>query len=563
MLNYEILTAPNYSFRINSSGNVAQSTGLLFDLSGHGIDNSGTKVVQFTNSYENNITYALLDLSRNYVNGFDLSGANLLRIAGTDVSGVGYIHNTSAVNAFTTDSSGNLWVGGVGMQVKTNYGADAYVTEAESMFVVPKTGTVAPTRFINVDVSGCNDIIKVNNTMIASVVDVSGVCRNFASSGSIVTIDSSIVLPRIASQTAAFSMTHAPRIGGVVIEEDSAMDLSGHRLVAFTRSGTTGTDVSGFYVVRTNTTNTGTDIASATDANPITAAGAAPGILFDLSLNKLGYNPDRNQLYVGANRGTNSNNALLIVPLDAPANVYHTDCDLSNNALFAYAPATSTTASSVDGSGFMIIAPNPTVAGTRQKLVLDSSGSVFDTLTLTDVSGINAMTNVQGTDSNGYLYNYLYLVDASRNSFNISGDNRKAKLAQIKLSARNANDGNYFDGSGVTFMHGLFSTSDSFAPIGISNISSDSTGNVFTCGRNILTIQKPGQTNNFISGEAATGSTNPVPGAGPIINDTLNSEASPTELTEDLLGGRPHGNTNDCLGQTLQGNITDLIKPRF
>jgi hypothetical protein len=558
MSNYEILTAPNYSFRINSSGNVAQSTGLLFDLSGHGLDNSGTKVVQFTNSYENNIAYALLDLSRNYVNGFDLSGANLLRIAGTDVSGVGYIHDTSAVNAFTTDSSGNLWVGGVGMQVKTNYSSDAYVTEAESMFVVPKVGTVAPTRFINVDVSGCNDIIKVNNTMIASVIDVSGSCRNFGS-GSTVTIDSSIVLPRIESKTTGFAVTHAPRIGGTVIA--AAMDLSGHRLVAFTRSGTTGTDVSGFYVVRSNTNGAGA--VSETDANSGTAAGAAPGILFDLSLNKLGYNPDRNQLYVGTNRGATANSALLIVPLDAPANVYHTDCDLSNNALFAYAPATSTTASSVDGSGFMIIAPNPTVAGTRQKLVLDSSGSVFDTLTLTDVSGINAMTNVQGTDSNGYLYNYLYLVDASRNQFDISGNNRKAKLAQLKLSASNANDGDYSDASGVTFMHGLFSTSDSFAPIGISNISSDSNGNVFTCGRNILTIQKPGQTNNFISGEAATGSTNPVPGAGPIINDTLNPEASPTELTEDLLGGRPHGNTNDCLGQTLQGNITDLIKPRF
>jgi hypothetical protein len=548
MSNYEILTAPNYSFRINSSGNFAQSTGLIFDLSGHGIDNSGTKVVRFTNSYENNIAYALLDLSRNYVNGFDLSGANLLRIAGADVSGVGYIDNTSAVNAFTTDSSGNLWVGGVGMQVKTNYSADANVTETESMFIVPKTGTVAPTRFINVDVSGCNDIIKVNNTMIASVVDVSGACRNWATSGYSINIDSpAITLPVIESKTVPFSMTHAPIIGGVA-KAATPMDLSGHRLVAFTRSGSAGTDVSGFYVVRSNTNGAGA--VSETDAVS-GAAGAAPGILFDLSLNKLGYSSERKQLYVGTNRGATAKSALLIVPLDSYDNVYHTACDLSNNALFAYAPATSTTASSSDVSGFMIIATNPTVAGTRQKLVLDSSGNPFNTLTLTDVSGINAMTTVQGTDSNGYLYNYLYLVDASRNQFDISGNNSKAKLAELKLSTRHGNTGNYSDASGVTFMHALFSTSNSFAPIGISNISSDSNGNVFTCGRNILTIQKPGQTNNFISGEVATGSTNPIPGAGPTINDALNPDASATESSIDLLGGHPHG------------NVTDLTKPRF
>ena len=561
MSNYEILTAPNYSFRINSSGSVSQSTGLIFDLSGHGIDNSGTKVVRFTNSYENNIAYALLDLSRNYVNGFDLSGANLLRIAGADVSGVGYIHDASTVNAFTTDSSGNLWVGGVGMQVKTNYSAGANVTETESMFIVPKTGTVAPTRFINVDVSGCNDIIKVNNTMIASVVDVSGACRNWATSGYSINIDSpAITLPVIESKTEPFPMTHAPRIGGVAIG-NSAIDLSGHRLVAFTRSGSAGTDVSGFYVVRSNTNGAGA--VSATNANSATAAGAAPGILFDLSLNKLGYSSERKQLYVGTNRGATANRALLIVPLDSYDNVYHTDCDISNNALFAYAPATSTTASDTDVSGFMIIASNPTVAGTRQKLILDSSGNPFDTLTLTDVSGINAMTTVQGTDSNGYLYNYLYLVDASRNQFDISGNNSKAKLAELKLSTRHGNTGNYSDASGVTFMHALFSTSNSFAPIGISNISSDSNGNVFTCGRNILTIQKPGQTNNFISGEVATGSTNPIPGAGPTINDALAPEPSATESSIDLLGGHAHGNVNDCLNQTLQGNVTDLTKPRF
>jgi hypothetical protein len=558
MSNYEIITAPNYSFNVNS-GVATKSIGLTLDLSGHGIDNSGTKVLKYATSYNNAISYALLDLSRNYVNGFDLSGANLLRIAGSDVSGVGYIHNTSAVNAFTTDSSGNLWVGGVGMQVKTNYSADANVTGTRSMFVVPKTGTIAPTTFVNVDVSGCNDIVRVNNTMIASVVDVSGVCLNFAASGYSRTIDSSITVPVLESKTSAFSVTHAPRIGGKAIE--AAMDLSGHRLVAFTRSGSAGTDVSGFYVVRTNTNGAGA--VSATDANPDTAAGAAPGILFDLSLNKLGYASERNQLYVGANRGANSNNALLIVPLDSYDNVYHTDSDISNNALFVYAPATSTTASSADVSGFMVIAPNPTVAGTRQRLILDSSANTVGTITLTDVSGINGMATVQGYNSSGALYNYVYLVDASRNQFAIAGDNRKAKLAQLSLSARNTNNGNFSDGSGVTFMHSLFSTSDYFAPNGICDIVSNSNGNIFTCGRHILTIQNPTQTNNVTSGEAATGSTNPVPGAGPTINDALSPEPSATEVTENLLAGRPHGNTADVLRIEILGNILDLIKPRL
>jgi hypothetical protein len=560
MSNYEILTAPNYSFRVNTSGNITQSTGLILDLSGHGIDNSGTKVLQTANSYENSISYALLDLSRNYVNGFDLSGSNLLRITGADVSGVGYIHNASAVNSFVTDSSGNLWVGGVGMQVKTNYSAGTTVTGTTSMFIVPKVGTVAPTRFVNVDVSGCNDIIKVNNTMIASVVDVSGVCRNFAASGSTVTIDSSIVLPVIESNTAAFSVTHAPSAGGVA--RAAAMDLSGHRLVAFTRNGLAGTDVSGFYILRTNTNGLG-NVVSTTDANPDTPAGAAVGIKFDTSLNKLGYASERNQLYVGPNRGANSNNALLIVPLDVSSNVYHTDCDISNNALFTYAPATSTNVANSDVSGFMVIASNPTVVGTRQKLILDSSANSFDTITLTDVSGINGMTSVQGYDNSGYLYNYVYLIDASRNQFTVSADNRKAKLAQLLLSTRHTNTGDYSDASGVTFMHNLFSTSNSFAPNGICSIKSDSNGNVFTVGRHILTIQNPVQTNNIIIGEATTGSINPVPGAGPTINDALAPEPSATELSIDLLGGHQHGNTNDILRLENQGSIFDLIKPRL
>ena len=557
MSNYEIITASNNSFRINS-GVAVQSTGLVLDLSGHGIDNSGTKILKVAHSYENSIGYALLDLSRNYVNGVDVSGANLLRIAGSDVSGVGYIHNASGVNAFTTDSSGNLWVGGVGMQVKTNYSAGANVTGTRSMFVVPKVGTVAPTSFINVDVSGCNDIVKVNNTMIASVVDVSGVCLNFGS-GASRTIDNSITVPVLASKTDVFSVTHAPRIGGVAIA--AAMDLSGHRLVAFTRNGTQGTDVSGFFVVRGNINGTPNTV-STTDAAPGTA-GPAPGIKFDISLNNLGYSSERNQLYVGANRGANSNNALLIVPLDSKDNVYHTDCDISNNALFTYAPATSTTASSADVSGFMVIAPNPTVAGTRQKLILDSSGVIVDTITLTDVSGINGMATVQGYNASGALYNYVYLVDASRNQFTSAADNRSAKLAQLTLSARNANTGNFSDASGVKFMHNLFSTSDYFAPNGILNIVSDSNGNIYTCGRHILTIQNPTQTNNVISGEAAIGSTNPIPGAGPTINDALAPEPSPTEVTADLLAGRPHGTTTDVIRLELQGNILDLIKPRL
>jgi hypothetical protein len=470
--------AHNFTFYV-SGGITTNSNGTILDISGIGADLSGTQMLKIAPIDNKDSFYTLLDLSNNTIETIDCSGSNIIRVTNGVVLGVGYISNPSSVSSFVCDTSGNLWVGGNAMSVKTNNAGSA-VDNAESMFIIPFKTPTQPTAFVHVDVSGCNDICPVRNLMVASVYDVSGRCLNFASGSSSVTVDST-VFPRLNAATSAFQTYISPRVGGKAIDDSAYTDVSGHRLVAFARSGTTGYDVSGFYVLRQNTTN-------GNGVTPSTVTGIAdvdaPGIRYDISLNKIAFEKSTNNLYVGTNANTYATSKLLIVPLDVSSNVITTH-DISFNALFAYAEPTSSTAGDVDGSGFMFICPNPSQIGT--KVLLDSSGVTFDTLTVSDVSGVNAMATVMASDGTSN-YNYLYLVDASRNTVGATDFNTKLKLALIKLSTRRANDGNYLDGSGISF---VFSNSSNDFPISssyIRDIRVDADGNVFLAGHQIYTI---------------------------------------------------------------------------
>jgi hypothetical protein len=425
--------------------------------------------------------YTLLSAIGHSIQNIDCSGFNIIRSANGAIKGVGYISNPTAVNAFVCDTSGNLWVGGDSMSVKDNYYGSS-VSNAESMFVIPYITTTQPTAFSHADVSGCYDICPVRNLMMATVLDVSGRCHNWAASGGSRTVDNT-VFPRIGANTAAFNMYTAPSAGGVAID-DTTMDLSGHRLVAFARSGTTGYDVSGFYVVRQNTTNANGSTASSVTG--LSGSSSGNGIRFDISLNKMAFEVSRNKLYVGTNVN-NANSVPLIISLDASANVVVGNYDISHNALFAYAAPTSTTANAVDGSGFMFVCTNPSSAGARPIIRLDASGTHFDTLTLHDVSGVNAMATVVASDGTNN-YNYLFLVDASRNTVGVNTYNNMLKLALIKLSSRSENTGQYSDGSGVSFLFSNTSRDFPLSYINIRDIRVDANGNIFLAGHHIYTI---------------------------------------------------------------------------
>ena len=467
----------NYTFSI-LDGTFTKSNGSILDISGIGADLSGTQMLKIAPIDNESSFYSLLDLSNNSISLTDCSGFNIIRVANGSILGVGYISNPTSVNAFTSDTSGNLWVGGNAMTVSRS-SQNSVIANTESMFMIPYNTPTLPTAFLHVDVSGCNDICPVRNLMMATVVDVSGRCLNFAS-GTNASLDvDGTTFPRLNDASAAFDVYTSPQAGGAPVEATKA-DVSGHRLVSFARSGTTGYDVSGFYIVRQNTTTGNGSTASSTTG---LVAGSNPGIKYDISLNKIAFETSRNQLYVGTST-TGASSKLLVVPLDASSNVY-AGHDISHNALFAYAAPTSTTSGAVDGSGFMFICESPSISNSR--LLLDASGATFDILTLKDISGVNAMTSVMASGGTSN-YNYLYLVDASRNTVTNSGANEKAKIAEIKVSARSVNDGYYFDGSGVTFYLNPAGSTFPLSSTYVRDIKADANGNVFVAGHQIYTI---------------------------------------------------------------------------
>jgi hypothetical protein len=480
MADFKYNGAHNFTFTV-SDGLITNSKGIILDISGIGQDLSGTAILKIAPIDNKDSFYSLLSAKGHTIQNVDCSGYNIIRTANGTIKGVGYIDNPTAVNAFVSDTSGNLWVGGNNMTVKDNYYGSS-VSNAESMFIVPYITSTQPTGFSHVDVSGCYDICPVRNLMMATVLDVSGICHNWAASGASRTVDNT-VFPRIGDNTAAFNMYTAPSAGGVVINE-TAMDLSGHRLVAFARSGTTGYDVSGFYVVRQNTTNANGSTASSVTG--LSGSSSGNGIKFDISLNKIAFEASRNKLYVGTNVN-NANSVPLIVPLDTSANVVVGNYDISHNALFAYAAPTSSIAAAADGSGFMFVCTNPSAAGARPIIRLDASGTHFDTLTLLDVSGVNAMASVVAPNG-GNNYNHLFLVDASRNTVDVNTYNNMAKLALIKLSSRSDNTNNYYDGSGVQFTISNSGANVPLSYVNIRDIRVDANGNVFIAGHYIYTI---------------------------------------------------------------------------
>ncbi len=469
----------NFTFTV-SDGLITNANGTLLDISGIGADLSGTAILKIAPIDNKSSFYTLLSAKGHTIQNVDCSGYNIIRTANGTIQGVGYIADPTVVTSFITDSSGNLWVGGDNMSVKDNYTGSS-VSNTESMFVIPYKTPTQPTAFINVDVSGCNDICPVRNLMVATVTDISGVCLNYASgSTASLTVDGT-VFPRLTGATAPFNVYTSPSAGGVAVAATKA-DVSGHRLVAFARSGTTGFDVSGFYIVRQNTTDGNGSTASSVTGLSGSASGL--GIKYDISLNKLAFEASRNKLYVGTNKN-NANTVPLIVSLDASANVVVADYDISHNALFAYAAPTSSTSTDVDASGFMFVCTNP--SSLRPKIRLDASGTSFDTLNLIDISGVNAMTSVVASDGTNN-YNYLFLVDASRNTVNSNDYNNMLKLALIKLSSRNENTYDYKDGSGVQYNISNIGTNFPLSYVNIRDIRVDANGNVFIAGHHIYTI---------------------------------------------------------------------------
>jgi hypothetical protein len=462
---------PNYVGNV-LSGNYTNGRGTILDLSGFGVDLSNTqilKVAPFNNNQ--NSFYALMDLSRNYVNKVDCSGANIIRVSNGTVRPVGYIHNSNNVNAFVCDTSGNLWVGGDSMLVKANE-PGSLIANTTSIFTVPLlSNTPQPTGLINVDVSGCNDLCPVEDLMMGSVVDLSGVCLNFSNTSTLTV--GNVVFPRIRDNTSAFSMTISPYAGGPNIPSVGLnTDLSGHRLVAFRRSGLTGLDVSGFYVLRSNQGGS-TAVGDVANTSYVNLNGS-------LSFKNISFDSGRNKLY--AVRDVDDKHPVMI-PLDISSNVTTVAYTVKRDAQLKYASPTSTTLGAVDSSGFMVVCTNPSTANTRPVVRLDSSGSNFGTLTLIDVSGVRAMD--VATTSN---LNHILLVDASRNSFNVEDPtkNTKGKIGIISLSSRSSNTNNYTDGSGIRFVQGGISEFNyDISGAYIRDLKVDSCGNVFMGGHQI------------------------------------------------------------------------------
>jgi hypothetical protein len=472
-----------------ASGVYQNAGGVVLDLSGNGVDLSNTAVVKVA-PFDNNKNsfYALLDLSNNFVNNVDCSGANIIRVLNGSVLPVGFVNNSSLVNAFVCDTSGNLWVGGHQMEVKRNYSDNTFISKAENMFIVPRIGTVQPTVFNHVDVSGCNDICPVEDLMFASVVDVSGKCLNYGATHNVQV--GSVVFPRILGNTLAFNMYFSPLSGGVALD-DKDMDLSGHRLVAFSRVGNYGNDVSGFYVVRGNSDNNNGPADDELGDNPAPTTPVPGGINYDLSLNKIAYDSDRNNLYVIRNQ---NDKHPIVLPLDVSSGAYTSDYTVQSDALLKYAEATSSTAGAVDSSGFMVVCQNPTTEAERPIIVLDSSGMAFSGLSLLDVSGVVAMDTVVAPYG-GSNYNYLFLVDASRNVVRDRDDskNAKAKIAELWLTSRSYDyTGEYRDGSGISFIHGGNSSFNyDVSGAYIRDLRVDACGNVFLGGHQIFIQNNP------------------------------------------------------------------------
>ena len=472
-----------------ASGVYKNAGGVVLDLSGNGVDLSNTAVVKVA-PFDNNKNsfYALLDLSNNFVNNVDCSGANIIRVLNGSVLPVGYVANHGSVNAFVCDTSGNLWVGGHEMEVKINNSSNTVVSKAENMFIVPRIGTVQPTAFNNVDLSGgCNDICPVEDLMFASVVDVSGKCLNYSSTPNVLQVGS-VVFPRIRANTGAFDMYFSPQSGGPELE-NKYMDLSGHRLVAFSRVGNYGNDVSGFYVVRSNSSGNTAATDTLGDASGTTNIG---NINYTLELNKIAYDSDRNKLYVIRN---DIDKHPIVLPLDVSAGAYTSDYTVTADALLKYAKATSSTSGVVDSSGFMIVCPDPipNSSPNQVEIKLDSSGTEFATLTLLDVSGVLAMDTVVAPYG-GSNYNYLFLVDASRNVVDLldSSKNVKAKIAELWLTSRSNNTGDYSDGSGISFIHGGNSSFNyDLSGAYIRDLRVDACGNVFLGGHQIFIQNNP------------------------------------------------------------------------
>lgn len=535
---------PNVIASIDS-GVFQKVQGTILDLSGNGADLSGTqmlKVAPFNNNDDS--YYALLDLSNNTINNVDCSGFNIIRVLNGGVTGVGYISNPTAVNSFICDTSSNLWVGGTNMSVKATNGG-SQIPRTQYMFIVPReNATAQPTAFSQVDVSGCYDIIPAGNLMVASVLDVSGACLNYAASGNTVSVNG-FTFPRMLGNTAAFNLWFNNDVGGRPIPNQN-MDVSGHRLVAFKRDGYYGNDVSGVYVVRPNSNFEGT--ASTMTLNAASTAGV--NIPSDLTFNKLGFDVSRNHLY--ALPGTDDKYPL-IIPLDTSANVITTNYTCKSNALISYAQTTGEIAGDVDASGFMVVCTNPSVAGERPVLKLDASGAAFDTLTLYDVSGVNAMGTGAARYNNTSVYNFIYLVDASRNQISQSQFNAKPKVAQIKLSARSENTGDYIDGSGVSFVSNFgnsdfgYSNSETNGHSYIRDLKIDACGNIFMGGHHIhINVSQKDQQSNItgstvnagVSGSsiAVLASSNPVIGTTtPSQDDALDNVISVTENTTTLV----------------------------
>jgi hypothetical protein len=483
MSNFKTINVSNYLGKIDK-GEFTTSNARYLDISGNGFDQSGTQILKVAYMGDGISFYCLNNVSNNFINKIDCSGFNIIRVLNNNLLGIGYISNPESVTSFVTDLSNNLWVGGINMNVKTNSSDLANIDNTKSMFIVPFNIPTQPFGFTNADISGgCKDICQVNNLMFATVGDISGVCLNHYPTGTTVPVDTTI-FPRIRGATTSFNVYIAPSYGGTIVPGNS-MDLSGHSLVAFRRTGNNGYDVSGFYIVRSNTND-----ASGNSNTPSTVDGFGSGIgtniKWDLSLNKLGYDRNHNLLYLGTDSETGASSKLLLVPLDNPSAVYQ-GYDISNNAIFAYGGPTSTDVSGVDGSGFMFVCPNPAISNGNLKIYLDSSGIMFNSLKLKDVSGIISMASLVAYDVSNNLQNYLFLVDASRNQVGNTTLNYNAKIAQIMLSTRTPNTGTYSDGSGIKFIYKIpqdMPVTSSF----IRDIKTDILGNIFIVGHELDNI---------------------------------------------------------------------------
>jgi len=445
MSNFKTYNVSN-SFGKIINGVYTNVENIYLEISGNNIDLSGTQILKIAHMQNNSSFYCLNDLSNNFINNIDCSGYNIIRVINKkNILGVGYISNPESITSFVTDLSNNLWVSGNNMNVKTNYSDLENIANTKSIFMIPFNTPTYPTSFTNSDISGgCQDIYQVRNLMFAKVGDISGVCLNYHSTNSSITVDNN-VFPRINNATAPFNVFISPDYGGPNISAN--MDLSGHSLVAFKRSGNTGYDVSGFYIVRGNTN--GSSGSSTVDG---INSGFGTNISWDLSLNKICHEINHNLLYVGTSRGDNGSSKLLVVPLNNATSVYQ-GYDISSNAIFAYAGPTSTDISGVDGSGYMFVCPNPSISNGNLKLYLDSSGIIFNTITLKDVSGITCMASTVAYDASNKFKNYLFLVDASKNIVGDNTLNYSYKMAQLELSTRKSNTGTYSDGSGVKFIY--------------------------------------------------------------------------------------------------------------